>query len=176
MGKDGGNPNYRKNVIQLEKERIEKERQELLMKRKRNSNYIQKCIKHGNEYYNHDKLGSLCWLKKESQKEVSSESYKLDDKNMQILKKKQEILAKYTQISQENVKGEDGIYRFSMVKGNNSALVKLVLTSRENWQELEQKHLSLFHFKWAPTSRYINFEQQGMHGQKKLVNHIERHD
>jgi len=40
VGKDGGNPNYRKNVIQLEQERIEREKQELLMKRKRNSNYI----------------------------------------------------------------------------------------------------------------------------------------
>jgi len=40
VGKDGGNPNYRKNVIQLEQERIERERQELIMKRKRNSNYI----------------------------------------------------------------------------------------------------------------------------------------
>ena len=38
--KDGGNSEYRKNVIQLEKERIEKERYELMMKRKRNSNYI----------------------------------------------------------------------------------------------------------------------------------------
>jgi len=64
VGKDGGNPNYRKNVIQLEKERIEKEKQELIMKRKRNSNYIQKCIKNGNEYYNHEKLNSLNWLKK----------------------------------------------------------------------------------------------------------------
>ena len=40
VGKDGGNPEYRKNVIQLEKERIEREKQELIMKRKRNSNYI----------------------------------------------------------------------------------------------------------------------------------------
>ncbi len=37
MGKDGGNPEYKKNVIQLEKERLEKEKQELIMKRKRNS-------------------------------------------------------------------------------------------------------------------------------------------
>ena len=40
VGREGGNPNYRKNVIQLEQERMEKERQELLLKRKRNSNYI----------------------------------------------------------------------------------------------------------------------------------------
>lgn len=40
VGKDGGNPDYKKTVIQLEKERYEREKQELLMKRKRNSNYI----------------------------------------------------------------------------------------------------------------------------------------
>ena len=40
VGKDGGNPEYRKTVIQIEKERMERERQELMMKRKRNSNYI----------------------------------------------------------------------------------------------------------------------------------------
>jgi hypothetical protein len=37
VGKDGGNPEYKKTVIQLEKERLEKEKQELIMKRKRNS-------------------------------------------------------------------------------------------------------------------------------------------
>jgi hypothetical protein len=40
VGKDGGNPEYKKTVIQLEKERLEKEKQELIMKRKRNSQYI----------------------------------------------------------------------------------------------------------------------------------------
>jgi hypothetical protein len=40
VGKEGGNPEYKKTVIQLEKERIEREKQELMLKRKRNSNYI----------------------------------------------------------------------------------------------------------------------------------------
>lgn len=65
VGKDGGNPEYKKNVIQLEKERLEREKQELIMKRKRNSNYIQQCIRHGNEHYNGDRLNSLVWLKKD---------------------------------------------------------------------------------------------------------------
>lgn len=51
VGKDGGNPEYKKTVIQLERERLEREKQELIMKRKRNSNYIQQCIRHGNEHY-----------------------------------------------------------------------------------------------------------------------------
>ena len=63
-----------------------------------------------------------------------------------------------------------------MVSGNNSELVKRVLTSREYWQELEEKHLTLYSFKWAPTSKCINFDQLGLHGQKKVVNHLERHD
>jgi len=65
VGKEGGNPEYKKTVIQLERERIEKEKQELILKRKRNSNYIQQCIKHGNEYYNDQKVNSLAWLKKD---------------------------------------------------------------------------------------------------------------
>lgn len=41
---------------------------------------------------------------------------------------------------------------------------------------MEQKHLTNFHFKWAPVSRCINFELINTHGQKKVVNHLERHD
>ena len=63
-----------------------------------------------------------------------------------------------------------------MVKGNNSGLVNRILTSRENWQEIEYQHLTLFSFKWAPTSKFINFDSLGLHGQRKLVNHLERHD
>jgi hypothetical protein len=62
------------------------------------------------------------------------------------------------------------------VKGNNSKLVKQVLLTRDHWAELEQQHNTLYQFKWAPVSRYINFEQLGAHGQKKIVNHIEKHE
>lgn len=95
VGKDGGNPEYRKNVIQLEKERLEREKQELIMKRKRNSNYIQQCIRHGNEHYSGDRLNSLAWLKKdkpqgddETDNHHSIIANKLDEKNMEILRKK----------------------------------------------------------------------------------------
>ena len=33
---------------------------------------------------------------------------------------------------------DDGFYRYSMTKGNNSGLVKRVLLTRDYWQELEQ--------------------------------------
>lgn len=60
------------------------------MKRKRNSNYIQKCIKLGNEYYNQERIQSLNWYKKnkDSIHENIDEQMKIDDKNMQYIKKK----------------------------------------------------------------------------------------
>jgi hypothetical protein len=83
----------------------------------------------------------------------------------------------YNKVSKENKPtfADDGYYRFSFVKGNNSGLVKRVLMSRDYWQELEEKHLTLYSFRWAPTSKCINFDQLGAHGQKKLVNHIDQH-
>lgn len=96
---------------------------------------------------------------------------------MEILRKKQEITNLYNKVSKDNKPtfADDGFYRFSFIKGNNSALVKRCLLTRDYWQELEEKHLTLYSFKWAPTSKYINFDQLGAHGQKKLVNHIDQH-
>jgi hypothetical protein len=50
------------------------------------------------------------------------------------------------------------MYRYLILKGNNSNLVKRVLETREYWVELEQQHLTLFSFKWAPVSKLINYE------------------
>lgn len=53
---------------------------------------------------------------------------------MEILKKKQEILAKYNKMSKENhPTAEEGTYRFTMTKGNNSSMVKRVLMTRDYW-------------------------------------------
>ena len=59
---------------------------------------------------------------------------------------------------------DDGNYRFSMVRGNNSDLVKRVLKSREYWHEVEKEHLTIYSFKWTPISKFINFDQLGLHG------------
>ena len=85
---------------------------------------------------------------------------RIDDKNMEILKRKQEIIAKYNKMSKENkpMIADDGMYRYLILKGNNSNLVKRVLETREYWVELEQQHLTLFSFKWAPVSKLINYE------------------
>jgi ribosomal protein S4 len=130
------------------------------LKRKRNSNYIQQCIKHGNEYYNHEKIKSLAWLNKDRHADKEPETTTMDDRNMEILRKKQEIMAMYNKVSKENKPcfAEDGFYRYSYVKGNNSSMVIRVLESRGFWQELEEKHLTLYSFKWTPTSRCINFD------------------
>ena len=83
-------------------------------------------------------------------------------------------MATYNEMSKKNKPNfaDDGMYRYSFVKGNNSAMVERVLKSRDYWVELEEKHLTLYSFKWSPTSKYINFDQLGAHGQRKLVNHI----
>lgn len=91
---------------------------------------------------------------------------KLDEKNLEVLRRKQEIIAKYNKMSKENKPSiaDDGFYRYSLIRGNNHQLVKRVLEAREHWLELEQQHLTLYSFKWAPISRFINYEQLGAHG------------
>lgn len=69
------------------------------MKRKRNSNYIQQCI-NASHAYDRDRLHSLNWNKNE---ERDGELPKhIDDKQMEMLRKKQEIFAKYTELSKHN--------------------------------------------------------------------------
>ena len=64
------------------------------MKRKRNSNYIQQCIRHGNEHYSGERLNSLAWLKKDKHHDDENDQHhsiianKLDEKNTEILRKK----------------------------------------------------------------------------------------
>jgi len=69
-------------------------------------------------------------------------------------------MATYNKMSKQNKPSfaDDGLYRYSMVKGNNSALVEKVLKTRDHWVELEEKHLTLYSFKWSPTSKYINWD------------------
>ena len=59
---------------------------------------------------------------------------------------------------------DDGRYKFVIVKGNNSGLIRKVIQTRPQWTELIEKHLKLFNFKWAPVSRFCNFEQLSIHG------------
>ena len=126
-------------------------------------------VNHG--HYTAQKLKSLNWLKKQNIEVF----YKRDlDRQNNKLKSKQEIYAKYNQMSK--VSGiEDGLYKYSVLRGNNSELVRRVLETRENWNELPQGMSSLFSFKWAPISKAINFESLSSYGQKQMVNHFEKH-
>lgn len=75
-----------------------------------------------------------------------------------------------------NKPDDEDVFRYNLVSGNNSNLLRRVFRTRPQWDEMEHKHLTTFHFKWAPVSRFINFELINNHGQKKIVNHLERHD
>ena len=70
-------------------------------------------------------------------------------------------MEKYNQVSQGNRPSlaDDGLYRYVLVRGgNNSSIISRVLKRRSHWVELEQPHLTLYSFKWAPVSRCINFD------------------
>ena len=84
-------------------------------------------------------MQQLNWARKEKDEDGEHPTSKIDEKNLDLLRKKQEILAKYNKMSKENGPGvmEEGVYKYVMVKGNNSSLVKRVLKTREYWQELE---------------------------------------
>ena len=71
---------------------------------------------------------------------------------------------------------DDGLYKFMIVKGNNSALVRRVLETRTNWSEMSSQGGTLFSFKWCPVSKYCNFDILSSHGAKNSVNKFERHD
>ena len=49
-------------------------------------------------------------------------------------------------------------YRFAIVKGNNSNIIRRVLQTRPWWVEVPHDS-ALFHFKWAPVSGSIKFER-----------------
>ena len=77
------------------------------------------------------------------------------------MENKRDVWAKYNEISKENRGGfgEDGKYHYVLIKGgNNSGIIRRALKRRKHWAETEQPHLTLFHFKWAPVSRLINYE------------------
>ena len=74
-------------------------------------------------------------------------------------------------------KCEQGQYKYCVISGNNSGLVKRVLETRDHWTELQEKYsTSLFNFKWSPVSRSCHFRYLGVNGLKNMVNHFERHE
>jgi hypothetical protein len=49
-------------------------------------------------------------------------------------------------------------YKYIVMGGNNSKLIKEVLQKRENWEETHP-FSSLYNFKWKPDSNGLRFDQ-----------------
>ena len=75
------------------------------------------------------------------------------------------------------MKAKDEPYKFVIIRGNNSELVKKCLVDDRNgdWEEIPSTN-TLFNFKWAPFSKGVRYDYLSVHGVKKMVNHFEFHD
>jgi hypothetical protein len=98
-----------------------------------------------------------------------------EEKMERILRLQKQIKAKYNDISK--LKAKDEPYKFVIIRGNNSELVKRCLLEDRNgdWEEIPSTN-TLFNFKWVPFSKGVRFDYLSVHGVKKMVNHFEFHD
>ncbi|CDW90267.1 ttl domain containing protein [Stylonychia lemnae] len=97
-----------------------------------------------------------------------------NEKIEKIFKLQKQIRAKYNDISvtQRQI-SKDEPYKYIVIRGNNSELVKKCLDQRgSDWQEISSNN-TIFHFKWVPFSKGIRFDYLSSHGYKKMVNHFE---
>ena len=92
---------------------------------------------------------------------------------MAQLQAKREIKAKYNLLSL-NKEEQTQLYKYIILSGNNSDVVKRVMEARPSWVQIKSSQ-TLYHFKWSPVSRQIKFDFLCKHGQKNLVNHFENH-
>jgi hypothetical protein len=98
-----------------------------------------------------------------------------EEKMERILRLQKQIKAKYNDISQK-LKTKDEPYKYVIIKGNNSELIKRCLEERNgDWVEISSTN-TLFNFKWAPFSKGVRFDYLSVHGVKKMVNHFEFHE
>lgn len=67
------------------------------------------------------------------------------------------VVPKKSKIPFANAYVED-CYKFVVIPGNNSGLIRKALERREWWIEIPSIH-SLYHFKWQPVSYGIKFER-----------------
>ncbi|CAI2364892.1 unnamed protein product [Moneuplotes crassus] len=66
-------------------------------------------------------------------------------------------------------------FKYIIVKGNNSGLIREALKTRPQWMEIPNIH-SMYNFKWQPFSNGINFGSLGRKaGIKQIVNHLKKH-
>ena len=69
------------------------------------------------------------------------------------------MIAKYNDISINQKQSQnENPYKYVLIRGNNSELVKKILDSREQkWVEISSSN-TLFDFKWSPFSKNIRFD------------------
>ena len=67
-------------------------------------------------------------------------------------------------------------FKYQVLSGNNGALVRRVMQETRGylWLEMTNNQQNHFHFRWAPTSRNINFDRLS-HNFVQTVNHVEGH-
>jgi len=109
-----------------------------------------------------------------------------------FLQARKDAMAKYSQISKNRYKYEEGQPLKMVIRpGNNSKMIKLVLERSgrmepksdsdgsicfPGWEAADDHFDSLYNFKWKPTSNGINYDMISKHGLKQLVNHIRGHN
>jgi hypothetical protein len=99
-----------------------------------------------------------------------------------FLKNRKDALAKYSDISKNRYKQDEGApMKFVIRPGNNSQLINRVITesgrsepSYDNnseiifpgWEQADDQVDSLYNFKWKPTSNGVNYAMISKHGLK----------
>lgn len=65
-------------------------------------------------------------------------------------------------------------YKYIIMKGNNSGVIKRCMESRPGWEETAHFN-TIFNFRWQQTSHGIRFDQLSMNGKRQMVNHFSHH-
>ena len=99
----------------------------------------------------------------------------LKNQNSEELKTVREAAQKYYNVMSSNK------YKFIILEGNNSGIVRRIMQERDSWIEL-QFMCPQFNFKWQPWSRGIKFQNLSLARKatkdcknEQMVNHFEFH-
>jgi hypothetical protein len=71
--------------------------------------------------------------------------------------------------------GNTSQYKYIVMPGNNSRIIKEAMEKRDWWVETHP-FSSLYNFKWKPDSNGIRFDQLSSQTTKQVVNHYEYHN
>ena len=74
--------------------------------------------------------------------------------------------------------GGSRLYKFQIMPGNNSQLVREVMVKSgraRHWSEVPNQTSSHYQFRWAPVSKQVNFERLSFNNFAQITNHFEGH-